>query len=73
MTSTGRTFDVIVERDSEGWYVAAVPALRGCRTQARSLDELRERVREAILLCLEDGAEDGPEQARFVGIERITA
>ncbi|MCS6977596.1 MAG: type II toxin-antitoxin system HicB family antitoxin [Gemmatales bacterium] len=48
-----REFDVVVERDEEGWYVASVPALPGCHTQARSLDELMERVREAIALYLE--------------------
>jgi predicted RNase H-like HicB family nuclease len=47
-----REFDV-VERDSEGYYVASVPALRGCRTQARSLDDLMARVKEAIEICLE--------------------
>ena len=47
-------FNVIVERDEEGFYVATVPELRGCHTQARSLDTLMERVREAIDLCLEE-------------------
>ena len=45
-------FSVVVERDGEGYYVASVPALPGCHTQARSLDKLMERVREAIELCL---------------------
>lgn len=40
-----REFSVIIERDAEGYYVASVPALRGCHTQARSLDELMARVR----------------------------
>ncbi len=48
-----REFNVIIERDSEGFYVASVPALRGCHTQARSLDDLRQRLREAIELCFE--------------------
>lgn len=48
-----RDFDVIVERDADGYYVASVPSLPGCHTQARSLDDLMERVREAIALCLE--------------------
>jgi predicted RNase H-like HicB family nuclease len=48
-----RDFNVIIERDSEGYYVASVPALRGCHTQARSLDDLMQRIREAIGLCLE--------------------
>jgi predicted RNase H-like HicB family nuclease len=48
-----REFSVIVERDAEGYYVASVPELPGCHTQARSLDKLMARVREAIELCLE--------------------
>lgn len=48
-----RQFDVVIERDAEGFYVASVPQLPGCHTQARSLDTLRERILEAIELCLE--------------------
>jgi hypothetical protein len=48
-----REFSVIIQRDAEGYYVASVPALRGCHTQAKSLDELMARVREAVELCLE--------------------
>lgn len=65
-----REFDVVIERDAEGFYVASVPALRGCHTQARSLDELMERVREAIELCLDVEAEE-PEPLDFVGVQRI--
>ena len=64
-------FSVIVERDEEGYYVASVPALPGCHTQARSLDKLVVRVREAIELCLEvDGS--APTGFEFVGVQRIT-
>jgi predicted RNase H-like HicB family nuclease len=45
-------FDVIIERDEEGYFVASVPALPGCHTQAKSLDVLMDRIREAIELCL---------------------
>jgi predicted RNase H-like HicB family nuclease len=48
-----KQFDVVVERDSDGFSVASVPSLAGCHTQARSLDELMDRIREAIELCLE--------------------
>ena len=41
-------FNVIIEKDEDGYYVASVPALRGCHTQAKSLDVLMKRVREAI-------------------------
>ncbi len=48
-----REFDVVIERDEDGFYVASIPALPGCHTQARSLDALMERIREAATLCLE--------------------
>ncbi len=66
-----KNFDVVVERDADGFYVASVPALHGCHTQARSLDELMERVREAIELCLEVEGVDMPE-LDFVGLQRIS-
>ena len=64
-------FDVVIERDAEGYYVASVPQIPGCHTQARSLDEINERIREAIEVCLE--AEGGPDQdLEFIGIQRVT-
>ena len=62
-------FDVLIERDTEGFYVASVPALRGCHTQAKSLDELLVRVQEAIEVCLE--VEEAEDTGRFVGIQRV--
>jgi len=56
-----REFSVIIEQDAEGYYVASVPALRGCHTQAKSLDELMARVREAAELCLEAEGGGGEE------------
>jgi predicted RNase H-like HicB family nuclease len=64
-------FDVVIERDSESYYVASVPALPGCHTQARSLDELSERIKEAIELYREVEGEV-PEPLDFVGIQRVT-
>ena len=65
-----REFNVVIEQDSDGVYVASVPELRGCHTQAKSLDTLMKRVREAIQLCLED-QEDGHVPSTFVGVQRI--
>jgi predicted RNase H-like HicB family nuclease len=48
-----KEFTVIIQRDEEGYYVAEVPGLKGCHTQAKSLDELMERIKEATQLCLE--------------------
>ena len=66
-----REFSVVVERDEEGYYVASVPALPGCHTQAKSLDRLMTRIREAIELCLEEKGEK-LEPLHFVGVQRVT-
>jgi predicted RNase H-like HicB family nuclease len=66
-----RDFNVVIERDSEGYYVASVPALRGCHTQARTLDQLTKRIREAIELCLE-AQDDGFKTSDFIGVQRVT-
>ena len=65
-----RQFNVIIERDSEGYFVGSVPELAGCHTQAKSLDELMERIQEAIHLCLEVEGED-VEDNEFVGVQRV--
>ncbi len=49
-----KKFTVVIEKDEEGYLVATVPALRGCHTQAKSLDTLMKRVREVIALRLEE-------------------
>lgn len=66
--SKPKEFNVIIERDSEGYFVASVPELRGCHTQVKSLDTLMKRIREAIQLCLEV-EEDVFDRPDFIGIE----
>jgi predicted RNase H-like HicB family nuclease len=66
-----RQFDVVVERDPDGYFVASVPTLPGCHTQAKSLDELMARIREAIELCLEVQGQS-VEDLDFIGIQRVT-
>jgi predicted RNase H-like HicB family nuclease len=70
-TDMAHQFDVIVEKDAAGYFVASVPALPGCHTQAKSLDTLMERIREAIELCLEVRG-DTTEPLDFVGVQRIS-
>ena len=53
MAKIKRQFQVIIERDEDGFFVASVPAFPGCHTQARTLETLTKRVKEAISLCLE--------------------
>ena len=63
-----REFNVVIEKDEDGYFVASVPELRGCHTQARSLDALMKRVKEAIELCLEV---EKPVSNEFIGIQHI--
>ncbi len=65
-----REFNVVIERDLDGYFVASVPELHGCHTQAKSLDALMKRVREAIELCLEEQGDSGA-GFEFVGVQRI--
>jgi predicted RNase H-like HicB family nuclease len=46
-----RKFTVVIERDEDGYYVATVPVLRGCHTQAKNLDTLMKRINEVVELC----------------------
>ena len=65
-------FTVIIERDEDGFFVGTVPSLKGCHTQARSLDDLMERMKEAIQLCLEVEGERAAEQLQLVGVQKVT-
>ncbi|MGD0460349.1 MAG: type II toxin-antitoxin system HicB family antitoxin [Terriglobia bacterium] len=47
-----RRFTVVIEQDEDDYYVATVPSLPSCYTQARTLEELTPRIREVIALCL---------------------
>jgi len=66
-----KKFSVLVEKDEDGYYLATVPALPGCHTQARSLDDLLERTKEAIEAYLE--AEKDIETAEFIGVQVVEA
>ena len=67
-----KEFTVVIEQDEDGIYVASVPELEGCHTQAKTLDELRERIKEAIELYLEVESDlINEEPLEFVGIQKV--
>lgn len=47
-------YTIVIEKDEDGYYVGSVPALPGCHSQGKSVDQLLERMQEAISLWLED-------------------
>ena len=69
VSSIGREFYVIIERDQDGYYVGEVPQLRACYSQGRTLDELMVNIREVIELCLEE--EDEETLPEFVGLQKV--
>ncbi len=65
-------FNVLIEKDEDGYFVAAVPSLPGCHTQAKSLDELSSRIKEAIEVYLDvKGCTDQDGVREFVGVQVI--
>ncbi len=62
-------FTVVIEKDEDGYYVGSAPALKGCHTQGKTVDELLKNIKEAIELCLE--AEKDIPKEHFVGIQRV--
>jgi len=74
-------YHVLIERDEDGFFVASVPSLPGCHTQARTYSELMKRTREAIQLCLEVAKRDAGYKKKinqfsynpvFIGMELVS-
>ena len=66
-----RKFTVVVEKDQDGVFVASVPELPGCHTQADSLKELKANIKEAIEAYLESMEKDELPTTKFVGIREV--
>ena len=65
-----REFNIIIEQDEDGYYIASVPELPGCHTQAKSLDKLNERIIEAIELYIEVDKKKLEKTSKFFGIQK---
>ena len=63
-------YTVIIEKDEDGWLVSEVVELPGCHTQAKTMDELLARTKEAIQAYL--GSEEKPEISdTFISVQQI--
>ena len=68
-------YTIVIEKDEDGYYVGSVPGIPGCHTQGKSIDQLLERMQEAIALWLEvkgEESENPPSPLELVGIQRIS-
>ena len=63
-------FNVIIEKGEDGYLISEVVEIPGCHTQGRTMDELLERTKEAIELCLEEDKEDY-RPVKIIGMQKI--
>ncbi|HLC31304.1 MAG TPA: type II toxin-antitoxin system HicB family antitoxin [Candidatus Nanoarchaeia archaeon] len=63
-------FNIIIEKDEEGWYISEVVGLQGCHTQAKTIEELIKRTKEAIQLYLESEPEPIVTY-EFIGVQKV--
>jgi predicted RNase H-like HicB family nuclease len=74
MPKKSHVFQVIIEQDEAGYYVAECPALKACYTQARTYEEVIRNIRDVIQMCLaelKDKGEPPPEQPEIIGVHRV--
>lgn len=64
-------FGVVVEKDENGYYVASVPELPGCHTQAKTLDEVMKRIKEAIQAYLEAEGMKNHGRTELIGVQFV--
>ena len=67
-------FQVIVEQDEDGYFVAECPALKACYTQGKTYEEAIENIKDVIALCLEVYKKNKkriPKQPEIIGIKRV--
>ena len=67
-------FQVIVEQDEAGYFVAECPALKACYTQGRTYEEVIANIKDVIALCVTDLKRKGkrmPRQPEIIGITRV--
>lgn len=67
-----KEFAVIIEKDSDGWFIADVPELQGCHTQGKTKKEALKNIKEAIELCLEvKELKNSKQKAPSISVERV--
>ena len=65
-----RKLTVLIEQDEDGIYVAKVPDISGCYAQGKTIQQVMERIKEAIQVCLEADKEEH-HQMKFVGLQQV--
>ena len=64
-------FQIIIEQDEDGLFVAECPALNACYAQGETYEEVMVNIKDVIELCLEDFKATGkpiPRQSEIIGV-----
>ena len=67
-------FQIIVEQDEAGYFVAECPALKACYTQGKTFEEVVNNIKDVLAMCLKDLKAHGkriPVQPEIIGVKRI--
>jgi len=65
-----KEFTVIIEQDEDGFYIAEVPALKGCYTQGKTIKEAMARIKEVIEMCLEE--QKNLPKLKFIDVKQVS-
>jgi len=71
MNDKSLQFTVIIEQDEDGIYIAKVPDISGCYTQGKTVQEVMERIKEAIKVCIDAEKDDMHTPMKFIGIQQL--
>jgi antitoxin HicB len=66
-----RTYTIVVEPDESGDLVVSVPALPGCFTQGKTIEECKERAIEAIEVHIAGLVADGEPVPQEAGTPQL--
>ncbi|MBS3168183.1 type II toxin-antitoxin system HicB family antitoxin [Candidatus Woesearchaeota archaeon] len=64
-------YTIVLEQDEDGIYVAKVPDIPGCYTQGKTVEQVMERIKEAIKVCIESDDKDSYQPLKFIGIQQV--
>ena len=65
------TCTIVIAKDADGYCVGSIPVLPACHTQAKSIDQLLERMQEAIEAWIEASEQRDPRPLELVGIQTL--
>ena len=71
MEGKSLNYMVLIEQDEDGVFIAKVPDIPGCYTQGKNVEQVMERVKEAIRVCLEAEELEDILPLKFVGIQQV--